>query len=113
MGENHFETGPTAAYGFVLFMCAVAYSLLVRALVRNHKRNAALAEAIGDDRKGKISIVLYLVGVALSWFAAWLGFLVYVGVAAMWLIPDRRIENKVVEETEAEEEAEEGRKASS
>lgn len=103
MGENHFETVPTAAYGFVLFMCAVAYSLLVRFLVRNHDKNTTLAEAIGDDRKGKLSIALYLVGVLLSWFAAWLGFLVYVGVAVMWLVPDRRIEEKVAEETEQEE----------
>jgi uncharacterized membrane protein len=97
-GENHFQTGPTVAYGFVLFMCAVAYSLLVRRLVAHHDKNRILAEAIGDDRKGKLSIVLYLLGIALAWFAAWLGFLVYVGVAIMWLIPDRRIERKVVEE---------------
>jgi uncharacterized membrane protein len=84
-------------------MCAVAYSLLVRFLVRNHDKNTTLAEAIGDDRKGKLSIALYLVGVLLSWFAAWLGFLVYVGVAVMWLVPDRRIEEKVVEESEQEE----------
>jgi hypothetical protein len=69
-----------------------------------------LAEALGDDRKGKISIVLYLVGLALSLFIAWLGFLVYAGVAVMWLIPDRRIEEKVTEEIEEEEEAEEARK---
>jgi uncharacterized membrane protein len=112
MGENHFETGPTAAYGFVLFMCAVAYWLLARRLVVNHDKNATLAEALGDDRKGKISIVLYLTGVVLSWFAAWMGFLVYAGVAVMWLIPDRRIEEKVVEETEAEEEAEARKEAS-
>jgi uncharacterized membrane protein len=105
MGENHFETGPTVAYGFVLCMCAVAYALLVRGLVRNHDKNTTLAEAVGDDRKGKISIILYLLGAALAWFAAWLGFLVYAGVAVMWLIPDRRIENKVVEEIEEEEAA--------
>jgi uncharacterized membrane protein len=102
MGENHFEAAPTVAYGFVLFMCAIAYSLLVRRLIVHHDKNATLAEAIGDDRKGKISIVLYLVGIALAWFAAWLGFLVYVGVAVMWLIPDRRIERKVVEEEREE-----------
>ena len=105
MGENHFETGPTAAYGFVLFMCAAAYSLLVRGLVRNHDKNTTLAEAVGDDRKGKISMVLYLTGVVLAWFAAWLGFVLYAAVAVMWLIPDRRIEEKVVEEIEEEEAA--------
>jgi uncharacterized membrane protein len=95
MGENHFETGPTVAYGLVLFMCSVAYSILIRRLIHHHGKNSALAEAIGDDRKGNLSIVLYLAGVALSWFAAWLGFLAYVCVAVVWLVPDRRIEKKV------------------
>jgi uncharacterized membrane protein len=103
MGENHFQNAPTAAYGFVLFMCAVAYSLLARGLTSNHPKNATLAEALGDDSKGKLSIVLYLAGVALSWYAAWLGFATYAAVAIMWLIPDRRIEDKVVEEAEQEE----------
>lgn len=102
MGENHFETGPTAAYGFVLFMCSVAYLVLVQALIGNHRKNAALAEAIGNDRKGKLSCALYLCGVALSWFGAWLGFLVYAAVAIVWLIPDRRIEEKVAQEEQSE-----------
>jgi uncharacterized membrane protein len=108
MGENHFETGPTAAYGFVLFMCSIAYLLLVRTLVAKHPKNATLAEALGDDRKGKLSCVLYLVGVALSWFAAWLGFIVYAAVAVVWLIPDRRIEQKVAEETAHERQSGQG-----
>jgi uncharacterized membrane protein len=112
MGENHFETGPTAAYGFVLFMSAVAYSLLARGLVVNHEKNATLAVALGDDRKGKISVVCYLIGALLSLYVAWMGFVVYAGVAVMWLIPDRRIEQKVVEEIE-EEEAEVARKDAS
>jgi uncharacterized membrane protein len=108
MGENHFETGPTAAYGFVLFMCSIAYLLLARALVAHHPKNATLAEALGDDRKGKLSCVLYLVGVTLSWFAAWLGFIVYAAVAVVWLIPDRRIEDKVAEETAQQRQSEQG-----
>jgi len=108
MGENHFETGPTAAYGFVLFMCSIAYLLLARALVAKHPKNAILAEALGDDRKGKLSCVLYLVGVALSWFVAWLGFVVYAAVAVVWLIPDRRIEDKVAEETAQQQQSEQG-----
>jgi len=102
MGENHFETGPTVAYGIVLFMSAAAYSLLVRRLIAHHDKNSTLAEAVGDDRKGKISLAMYLAGIALAWLAAWLGFLVYVGVAVMWLIPDRRIEEKVIEEAQEE-----------
>jgi uncharacterized membrane protein len=102
MGENHFQSGPTAAYGFVLFMCSVAYLILVQVLTAKHPKNAALAEAIGKDRKGKLSCVLYLCGVALSWFGAWLGFLVYAAVAIVWLIPDRRIEEKVAQEEQSE-----------
>jgi uncharacterized membrane protein len=105
MGENNFETGPTAAYGFVLFMSAVAYSLLARSLTSNHPKNALLAKALGNDRKGKLSIVLYLAGIALSWVSAWVGLAAYIAVSVMWLIPDRRIEEKVVEEIEKEEAA--------
>jgi len=103
MGENHFETGPTAAYGFALFMCSVAYLLLVRGLIENHPRNSKLAQAIGNDRKGKLSCVLYLVGLVLSLFVAWLGFVVYAAVAVMWLVPDRRIEKKIIEEEKDEQ----------
>lgn len=98
MGENHFATIPVAAYGIVLFMCAVAYSLLVRCLIRYHGGNRELAAAIGTDVKGWASIVLYLVGVALSFVQPWLGFAVYIGVALMWLIPDRRIEKRLAHE---------------
>lgn len=99
-GENHFTAGPTVAYGFVLFMCAVSYSLLAHGLTSDHPENAKLAEAIGSNRKGKLSIFLYLIGIFLSWFAAWLGFLAYVTVAVIWLIPDPRIEEKVAEKPE-------------
>jgi uncharacterized membrane protein len=96
MGENHFATMPVAAYGFVLFMCAVAYSILVRCLTLHHRENRELAEAIGSDRKGRLSLVLYLLGIALAFVHPWLGFAMYIGVACMWLIPDRRIEDRLV-----------------
>jgi uncharacterized membrane protein len=96
MGENHFATIPVAAYGFVLFMCAVAYSILVRCLTRHHRENRELAEAIGNDKKGWLSLVLYLLGIALAFVHPWLGFAVYLGVAFMWFIPDRRIEDRLV-----------------
>lgn len=94
MGENHFATIPVAAYGVVLFMCAIAYLILVRILTRNHKHNLELAEAIGTDRKGWISVILYLVGIALAFVHPWLGFGTYAAVALMWCIPDRRIERR-------------------
>jgi uncharacterized membrane protein len=108
MGENQFEIGPTAAYGFVLFMASVAYMVLANRLIVNLPKNAALAEAIGGDRKGKWSSVLYLVGVGLSFVTPWLGFVVYAVVAVLWLIPDRRIEAKMAHEVEQEEQAGQG-----
>src|SRR5213595_986739 len=98
MGENHFATVPVAAYGVVLFMCAIAYTVLVRCLISHHRENKALAEAIGSDRKGWLSLALYLLGVALAFVHAWLGFAVYIGVALIWLIPDRRIESRLSHE---------------
>jgi uncharacterized membrane protein len=95
MGENHFETVPVASYGVVLFMCGLAYALLVRCLIGRPGENAVLAQAIGRDRKGWLSIVLYGAGVLLSCLHAWLGFAAYVAVAVMWLIPDRRIEARI------------------
>lgn len=97
MGENHFATLPAAAYGFVLFMCAVAYSVLARSL-SHHRENTILAEAIGSDRKGNLSLVLYVSGIALSFVHPWLGFAVYGGAALIWLIPDSRIESRISQE---------------
>ena len=95
MGENHFQTAPVAAYGVVLLMCAIAYALLARSLIAHHRENAALAEAIGKDRKGWMSIALYVTGICLSLLHPWLGFAAYISVAIIWLIPDRRIEKHV------------------
>ncbi|MDB5959035.1 MAG: hypothetical protein JWP59_329 [Massilia sp.] len=95
MGENHFQAAPVAAYGVVLLMCALAYTILARVLIRHHPENHALAEAIGSDRKGWISIGLYIAGIALSVPFPGLGFAMYVIVAIIWLIPDTRIERRV------------------
>lgn len=92
MGENNFETWPTVAYGIVLIMCSIAYAILVKTLVLHHPKNVALARAVGTDRKGKLSILLYLGGILASCAHPALGFLAYAVVAVMWLIPDRRIE---------------------
>lgn len=97
MGENHVATLPAAAYGFVLFMCAVAYEVLVRSL-SHHQENKMLAEAIGSDRKGYLSLALYLSGIALSFIHPWLGFAVYATAALIWLIPDSRIERRLGQE---------------
>ena len=93
MGENHFSAMPVALYGAVLLMAGVAYYVLAQALIRHHGADSTLARAIGRDFKGRISVVLYCAAIPLSFVESWLAVAVYVLVAAMWLIPDRRIEN--------------------
>lgn len=94
MGENHFGAWPVAVYGFVLFAAAVAYYFLVQALLCSPHKNERLRAAIGNDFKGKISLVFYIAGIALAFVNVWLSCACYVAVAAVWLIPDRRIEKK-------------------
>ena len=92
MGENHFAPWPVAVYGVALLMAAVAYSILVSALLRLHGHDSRLAAALGHDLKGKLSILAYVAAIALSFVERWLAVSLYVVVAVMWLIPDRRIE---------------------
>ena len=92
MGEAGVATVPVAAYGVVLFMCAVAYAILEHCLASLHGANASLARAIGADRKGWLSLLLYGCGIGLGFVHAALGLAVYVLVAAVWFMPDRRIE---------------------
>ncbi len=95
MGENHFAPQPTALYGAALLMPAIAYVILQLAIIRLHGRDGTLARALGGDFKGKISPVLYLTAIALSFVAPWAAQAIYVAVALMWLIPDRRIERQL------------------
>jgi uncharacterized membrane protein len=97
MGENHFAAEPVALYGMVLLLAAIAYFILTRSLISLHGRDSVLASAVGRDRKGKVSIVIYAAAVPLSFLSAWAAFALYVIVAVMWFIPDRRIEKKVRE----------------
>ena len=92
MGENDFAAAPVALYGAALLMAAIAYTILVRTLIAVHGSESAIAIAIGDDTKGKISVTIYVVGVALSTFLPLVAAALYVCVALMWLVPDRRIE---------------------
>src|SRR4051812_17326233 len=96
MGENHFEAVPTALYGFVLLMAAIAYTLLQRAIIARQGRDSLLAGAVGRDRKGKFSLVCYATAIGLSFVNQWLADALYVLVAAIWFIPDRRIERVLV-----------------
>ena len=96
VGETHFTTWPVALYGGVLLCSAIAYTILVRALLAS-QGNEVLAAALGSDFKGKISIVFYVLAIPLAFVRSWLAFLLYIFVAVIWLIPDRRIERNVVE----------------
>ena len=95
MSENHFPSAPTAAYGMVLLAAALAYYLLQHTLLRVGDENSLLGRAIGRDVKGKLSPLLYCLGIGLSFANRWLGVAVYVAVALMWLAPDRRVERVV------------------
>ncbi|HET8869343.1 MAG TPA: TMEM175 family protein [Aquabacterium sp.] len=93
MGENHFAAVPSAAYGFILFMAAMAYYWLQHSIIANDGPDSPLRHALGSDWKGKLSPVLYAAGIGASFFVPWVAQGLYVGVALMWLIPDRRIEH--------------------
>ncbi|HMJ47209.1 MAG TPA: TMEM175 family protein [Ferruginibacter sp.] len=95
MGENHFSKWPVALYGMILLMASIAYYFLAHSLTNLHGKNSTLGIAIGKDRKGIISSILYVIGIALSFINPYLGFSVYTLVAAIWFIPDSRIEKKL------------------
>lgn len=97
-GENHFASGPMALYGIVLFMSGTAYYLLLHCLIAVNGKDSELARAIGRDDKGIISVVVYAVAIALSFWNSWVALALYAVVAGIWLIPDRRIEKRFVPE---------------
>ena len=98
LGENFPAAVPTAVYGWIMLMPGVAYYLLQKAIVHRHGKESALAHALGSDFKGKASLLLYASGIALAFVSPWLSIALYVLVAVMWLVPDRRIE-KVLRES--------------
>ncbi len=92
LGESGFATTPTAIYGMLLAGAGVGYFLLARSLVKHHGDDSAIARAIGADIKGKVSILIYLVAIGLSFLNAYVAVALYAAVAVMWLVPDTRIE---------------------
>ena len=95
MGENFLASTPTAVYGIILLMPALAYYLLQKAIIRKHGTHSVLANALGKDIKGKISPIFYIAGSALAFVNPWLAIAIYVLVAVIWLVPDRRIEKVI------------------
>ncbi|MEP7264731.1 MAG: TMEM175 family protein [Bacteroidota bacterium] len=99
IGENHFAKVPMALYGIILLMAGIAYYILQIRIIKNEGKNSLLAKAIGKDWKGKISPPLYTIGIISCWINIWIAGGLYILVALIWLIPDKRIE-KVLHETE-------------
>ncbi len=96
MGENHFAPVTGALYGIVSFMAALAYTIPVRFLINVHRANSEIATAIGDDRKGKISLILYAAAILLAVVLNWISVALYIAVAAMWFVPARLIETDAI-----------------
>ena len=97
MGENHFAVIPTAAYGLVLLMAAIAYLLLQYVIIASQGADSLLKRAIGKDWKGKSSPLIYLIATLSTFWSSWLSLGLYALVALLWLVPDRRIENALAE----------------
>jgi uncharacterized membrane protein len=97
MGEHHFAEAPTALYGALLLCCGIAYTLLEMAIIREQGPSSRLAAAVGKDKKGTASVVLYAIGIAIAFFEPRVSRWIYIGVALMWLIPDSRIEKHMRE----------------
>ncbi len=98
MGENHFAPVPAAVYGADLVLCAIAYFILVQQLRRLHGPETAFTKGLGSDVKGRISIVIYLAAIALAFLDRWIALALYMVVAAIWFVPDRRFERQVRQE---------------
>lgn len=106
MGENHFAALPTALYGVVLLCCAISYTVLQGVIVRHHRgHDDTLAQAVGHDFKGKLSLACYIAAIPLAFVNQWISDALYIAVAIMWLVPDRRIERKMYDQYEKAPEA--------
>ena len=99
MGDNHFAPLPVAMYGGVLFMAAISFTILVRALIARHGPTSTLARAVGPDRKGWLSLALYAAAIPLAFVNRWIAVALYVSVAIVWLVPDKRIERMLIDDS--------------
>jgi uncharacterized membrane protein len=97
MGENHYASLPSAFYGFILLMAAIAYFILQHLIIASQGTNSLLKKAVGSDFKGKLSPVLYMIAIAISFLAQWISQGLFILVALIWLVPDQRIEKALVD----------------
>lgn len=100
MGENHFAALPTAVYGMVLVAAALAYLLLQQTIIIAQRPDTTLKTAVGADWKGKVSLVLYLIGIGATFYRAWIGQLLFATGAVLWVVPDRRLERSLARHRE-------------
>jgi uncharacterized membrane protein len=100
MGENHFAPKPSALYGVVLLMAAIAYWILQQVIIGVEGSGSLLKAAVGADWKGKLSPLFYITGIVSTFFVPWVALLFYVGAALIWLVPDRRIEHVLEHKSE-------------
>lgn len=97
MGESHFAIIPVALYGMVLWLSGLAYYIMVLALMKHHSKDSVLAAAVSNNSKERWSLYIYTAAIPLAFVSRWIAIILYVVVAVMWLVPDRRIENKLAE----------------
>lgn len=95
MGENHFASVPAAVYGGMLLMAGIAYTILKQTIIKEHGPDSTLAAAVGKDTRGKLSLAMYAAAIALAFVNQWFSDMLYIAVALMWLVPDRRIESRM------------------
>jgi uncharacterized membrane protein len=95
MGENHVAATPTAIYGFVFLMAAIAYYVLQQTIIRSQGKESFLKAALGSDWKGKLSPILYVLAIGLAFVSPWISAVIYVAVALIWLVPDTRIQRAI------------------
>src|SRR5690554_1630944 len=97
LGKNHFEANPTAIYGTVLLMAAVAFKILVYCVIKNEGKSSNIGKVYSKDKKMDFSLILYFAGVVISFFSPIISLVIYLGVALIWIVPDRRIEKTLID----------------
>lgn len=97
MGENHFAPSTLSLYGVIFLMSAIAYTILQFTIIKTNGKDSLLSNAIGKDKKGKISLLFYIIAIPAAFFSIWLSGILYISVALIWLIPDKRIERALLD----------------
>ena len=95
IGKEHFAAVPMSCYGFILFMSAISYTILQNKLIQLHGKESLLHQAVNDDKKGKLSLTFYILAIPLAFVSTWISGILFIAVALIWIIPDKRIESQI------------------